>query len=482
MCDKNGMGFWVNGKERYFVIFMEGDVDLVICDENNFNEMYLAFVNDCREQGGTLYKQNPREESAGMTKREEKYLDKRMLIDGHAITHRKFIEDAVEKGWKAEAHMVEDDEEYRRVMDEYAAEASNWRSRADGEWVKIRDLHDKYKKEYPMKVDEYRLYIGDDEYYPISKTCFKYYNFLMGRDGVKKNPVGEGEEEIDMEDDDKIDMSEVRENPGGTLFSKPEFKKYAKMIKITSVKDARDSIHKLNEEWKGATHAKKVRLIRVAVLAANRCAAMIKRKKRPLKAGTKVEKRKVEKIYRDWVKAHTLANPPEVDEVNDMEEEVKVEEAPKENPAEASVVDESETEAEEVSEDVVEEDTAPEEAMEAPVENPPESEVEVVVEEAETDSEPKVEEESDEVVENPPSEEEAEPVNLVQKTLDVVVKEKKNPPEDEGEGKEEVVENPRPKHVLQFYGWSNPVDGKRIAIYHCKNCGKFFRIRAGEKR
>lgn len=83
-----------------------------------------------------------------------------------------------------------------------------------------------------------------------------------------------------------------------SMFGPPKYKKYEKIVKLTSVEDAKESAKELLHEFKSAeTKAKKLRVLRATQLAANRAEVMTKRKKRPLKSSTKREKKKIAAIY-----------------------------------------------------------------------------------------------------------------------------------------------------------------------------------------
>lgn len=85
---------------------------------------------------------------------------------------------------------------------------------------------------------------------------------------------------------------------GKTMFYEPaHYATLADMVKITSVPEAKVGARQLKQEFREAkTRAKRVRVKRAAVLAANRADASSR--KRNLKRGTKTRLRKVSSIYR----------------------------------------------------------------------------------------------------------------------------------------------------------------------------------------
>lgn len=62
-----------------------------------------------------------------------------------------------------------------------------------------------------------------------------------------------------------------------TMFGKPKYDKYSRIVKITSVKDAKESYKQLKKEYLNAkTGDKKDRIMRVMSLATNRARALAK--------------------------------------------------------------------------------------------------------------------------------------------------------------------------------------------------------------
>jgi len=84
---------------------------------------------------------------------------------------------------------------------------------------------------------------------------------------------------------------------GGTIFFPPKHQKYAEIVRIDNAYSARGSVETLLKEFNEAeTRAKKRRIKRVVVLAANRAKAM--RKKKNLSTQERRELVEVERIYR----------------------------------------------------------------------------------------------------------------------------------------------------------------------------------------
>jgi len=247
------------------------------------------------------------------------------------------------------------------------------------------------------------------------------------------------EEQID---EVQVYYDEISSNPGDnmqivepnppkkTMFFEPKYKKYAKIITVKSIPKAKESLNKLSAEWKNADREKKRRIIKAATLAANRAVGMTKRKKRPLRQKTKDEKLKIAKLYREWIKSHSLSSNPNGDEeVPEMEETQPIEE-----------------QEEEIQEDKEMYENSP------PEQNPPDES-----QEASDEANDPEEEETKEEEETEEQEEEEEP-----SAVPVV-----NPPEAEEKPSE---------HLLKFLGWGNPVGtDKKIKIYRCVKCNKTFR-------
>jgi len=83
-----------------------------------------------------------------------------------------------------------------------------------------------------------------------------------------------------------------------TLFKKPKYDKYSKIVSFKNPTEARKSATELRKEFNSAkTHSKKLRIARVAQYASNRAYATLKRKK--LSAKERKEYREIGKIYDD---------------------------------------------------------------------------------------------------------------------------------------------------------------------------------------
>ena len=90
-------------------------------------------------------------------------------------------------------------------------------------------------------------------------------------------------------------MARRRSRSGG-LFKPPRWKKYARIVSFEDPKSARKAAKKLLEEFRSAkTRAKKVRVKKVTVYAANRARASAKRKN--LSARERREFRQIARIY-----------------------------------------------------------------------------------------------------------------------------------------------------------------------------------------
>ena len=84
---------------------------------------------------------------------------------------------------------------------------------------------------------------------------------------------------------------------GGSLFGRARHRKYAEIVKFTTIKDARESARRLLQEFKSAkTRDKAVRVKRVAVLAANRAEAAARR--RNLSKRERHQLRRIAEVYR----------------------------------------------------------------------------------------------------------------------------------------------------------------------------------------
>ncbi len=82
-----------------------------------------------------------------------------------------------------------------------------------------------------------------------------------------------------------------------SLFGPARHPKYAKIVKFTTIKDARESARRLLREFKSAkTRDKAVRVKRVTVLAANRAEAAAKRRK--LSKRERHQLRRIAEVYR----------------------------------------------------------------------------------------------------------------------------------------------------------------------------------------
>jgi len=93
---------------------------------------------------------------------------------------------------------------------------------------------------------------------------------------------------------------------GGSMFYEPaHHRDLGKIVKIDTPANARKAANQLLKMFRKArTRKRKVTIKRAAVLAANRCAAMRKRKN--LSAKERRELKQIEKIYRDAAKKMVL--------------------------------------------------------------------------------------------------------------------------------------------------------------------------------
>jgi len=92
-----------------------------------------------------------------------------------------------------------------------------------------------------------------------------------------------------------------------TIFFPPKYKKYAKIITIANPRDARKAANKMVKEFRKAkTRAKKVRLKKMVVLAANRAKALLKKKN--ISPKERSETMQVYRIYREA--AEKMQLPP----------------------------------------------------------------------------------------------------------------------------------------------------------------------------
>lgn len=83
-----------------------------------------------------------------------------------------------------------------------------------------------------------------------------------------------------------------------SMFGPPRYRKYSSMVDLTSYGDAQESSKKLTKEFNLArTRAKRRRIKRVTVLAANRADVMAGNKR--LKSTTRQEKARVARVYRE---------------------------------------------------------------------------------------------------------------------------------------------------------------------------------------
>lgn len=84
--------------------------------------------------------------------------------------------------------------------------------------------------------------------------------------------------------------------PQRTVFFPSESKKYADMVDLTSVENAKVSVFDLLSEFSEAkTYVKKLRVKRVTVLAANRAKVMSQNPR--LKHNTRLQKARVAEVY-----------------------------------------------------------------------------------------------------------------------------------------------------------------------------------------
>lgn len=89
-----------------------------------------------------------------------------------------------------------------------------------------------------------------------------------------------------------------------TIFFPAKYKEASRQISIETPADARASVQWLNEQWRGATRTKKVRLKKYAVLAMNRARALLKRKNLSLKERKQLKR--VITIYKRWISSHQI--------------------------------------------------------------------------------------------------------------------------------------------------------------------------------
>ena len=83
-----------------------------------------------------------------------------------------------------------------------------------------------------------------------------------------------------------------------SLFEQPKYKKYADIIKIDTISNARESITSLKKEYKSAqTKTKKLRIVKVLVYTINRINATLKRT--TLSVSEKYEFKRILIIYED---------------------------------------------------------------------------------------------------------------------------------------------------------------------------------------
>ena len=83
-----------------------------------------------------------------------------------------------------------------------------------------------------------------------------------------------------------------------TLFEQPRYKKYADIIKIDTIPNARDSVASLKKEYRDAqTKMKKLRIVRVLVYTINRIEATLKRT--TLSVSERYEFKRILIIYED---------------------------------------------------------------------------------------------------------------------------------------------------------------------------------------
>ena len=92
---------------------------------------------------------------------------------------------------------------------------------------------------------------------------------------------------------------------GRTMFFPPTSPKYAEIVSLESPEDARASVRELSKEYNDAeTRTKKVRIIRVAVLAMNRAKVISER--RGVSPEVKRDFREIHQIYKDAVEKFKL--------------------------------------------------------------------------------------------------------------------------------------------------------------------------------
>lgn len=83
-----------------------------------------------------------------------------------------------------------------------------------------------------------------------------------------------------------------------TLFRPSKYKKYADIIKIDTISNARESIIQLKKEYREAqTNVKKLRIIKILIYTINRIEANLKRK--DLSYAEKYEYRRILSLYKD---------------------------------------------------------------------------------------------------------------------------------------------------------------------------------------
>lgn len=83
-----------------------------------------------------------------------------------------------------------------------------------------------------------------------------------------------------------------------TLFAPARYKKYADIIDITDINEAKKSISKLKSELKGATIKKKARIKKIAIYTSNRCLAMANM--RNIMPNTRREKITISKLFKSF--------------------------------------------------------------------------------------------------------------------------------------------------------------------------------------
>ena len=83
-----------------------------------------------------------------------------------------------------------------------------------------------------------------------------------------------------------------------TIFGQPKYKKYADIIKVDTISNARESVMSLKKEYKEAqTNIKKLRIIKVLIYTINRIEVTLKRT--TLSISEQYEFKRVLTIYKD---------------------------------------------------------------------------------------------------------------------------------------------------------------------------------------